>query len=115
MGQHQRKLAQVSTTMEAAGETATSEARSEVVLVPHKQQIKFLNQQLLAPRKRQGKRCFIKHTNSSVVCLNGAAVNTSLVSQPATTTDSDLQVKGLCLQGRTVGINFKVCQRLNFM
>ena len=47
------KASQVSTTSQTASGTATSEARSEVSASTHKQQIKFLNQQLLA-QKRQG-------------------------------------------------------------
>ena len=58
-----------------------------------------------------------KATNLDVSALTRAAVNTSLVSQPATTTDSDLPSQGTYVyKERTeVRINLRYLPRLNFM
>ena len=86
------KASQVSTTSQTASETATSEARSEVSA---SQTADKASETAVAPSAVTNRTNLAeKDANLDVSALTRAAVNTSLVSQPATTTDSDLPSQG---------------------
>ena len=85
------KASQVSTT----SETATSEARSEVSTSTSQATDKTSESTAASSEATSGTNASSeKATNLAVSALTRAAVNTSLVSQPATTTDSDLPSQG---------------------
>ena len=86
------KASETSTTSQTVSETATSEATSEVSA---SQTADKASETAVAPsavtnRSNQAE----KDANLDVSSMVRAAVNTSLVSQPATTTDSDLPSQG---------------------
>ena len=88
------KASQVSTTSQTASETATSEARSEVSA---SQTADKASETAVAPSASavtNRTNLAEKNANLDVSSMVRAAVNTSLVSQPATTTDSDLPSQG---------------------
>ena len=86
------KASQVSTTSQTASETATSEARSEVSA---SQTADKASETAVAPSAVTNRTNLAeKDANLDVSSMVRAAVNTSLVSQPATTTDSDLPSQG---------------------
>ena len=88
------KASQVSTTSQTASETATSEARSEVSV---SQTADKASETAVAPSASavtNRTNLAEKDANLDVSSMVRAAVNTSLVSQPATTTDSDLPSQG---------------------
>ena len=88
------KASQVSTTSQTASETATSEARSEVSV---SQTADKASETAVAPSASavtNRTNLAEKDANLDVSSMVRAAVNTSLVSQPATTTDSDLLSQG---------------------
>ena len=88
------KASQVSTTSQTASETATSEARSEVSA---SQTADKASETAVAPSASavtNRTNLAEKDANLDVSSMVRAAVNTSLVSQPATTTDSDLPSQG---------------------
>ena len=85
------KASQVSTT----SETATSEATSEVSTSTSQATDKTSESTAASSEATSGTNASSeKATNLAVSALTRAAVNTSLVSQPATTTDSDLPSQG---------------------
>ena len=85
------KASQVSTT----SETATSEATSEVSTSTSQATDKTSESTAASSEATSGTNASSeKATNLAVSTLTRAAVNTSLVSQPATTTDSDLPSQG---------------------
>ena len=85
------KASQVSTT----SETATSEATSEVSTSTSQASDKTSESTAASSEATSGTNASSeKATNLAVSALTRAAVNTSLVSQPATTTDSDLPSQG---------------------
>ena len=86
------KASQVSTTSQTASETATSEARSEVSAsqTADKASETAVTSSAVENRTNLAE----KDANLDVSSMVRAAVNTSLVSQPATTTDSDLPSQG---------------------
>ena len=85
------KASQVSTT----SETATSEATSEVSTSTSQATDKTSESTAASSEATSGTNASSeKATNLDVSALTRAAVNTSLVSQPATTTDSDLPSQG---------------------
>ena len=85
------KASQVSTT----SETATSEATSEVSTSTSQATDKTSESTVASSEATSGTNASSeKATNLDVSALTRAAVNTSLVSQPATTTDSDLPSQG---------------------
>ena len=87
------KASQVLTTSQTASETATSEARSEVSASQTAD--KTSESTAASSEATSGTNASSeKATNLDVSALTRAAVNTSLVSQPATTTDSDLPSQG---------------------
>ena len=85
------KASQVSTT----SQTATSEATSEVSTSTSQATDKTSESTAASSEATSGTNASSeKATNLDVSALTRAAVNTSLVSQPATTTDSDLPSQG---------------------
>ena len=89
------KASQVSTTSQTASETATSEAASEVSTSTSQATDKTSESTAASSEATSGTNASSeKATNLAVSALTRAAVNTSLVSQPATTTDSDLLSQG---------------------
>ena len=85
------KASKVSTT----SETATSEATSEVSTSTSQATDKTSESTAASSEATSGTNASSeKATNLAVSALTRAAVNTSLVSQPATTTDSDLPSQG---------------------
>ncbi|WP_347101107.1 LD-carboxypeptidase LdcB/DacB [Streptococcus salivarius] len=85
------KASQVSTT----SQTATSEATSEVSTSTSQATDKTSESTAASSEATSGTNASSeKATNLDVSVLTRAAVNTSLVSQPATTTDSDLPSQG---------------------
>ena len=89
------KASQVSTTSQTASETATSEATSEVSTSTSQATDKTSESTVASSEATSGTNASSeKATNLDVSALTRAAVNTSLVSQPATTTDSDLPSQG---------------------
>ena len=89
------KASQVSTTSQTASETATSEATSEVSSSTSQAADKTSESTAASSEATSGTNASSeKATNLDVSALTRAAVNTSLVSQPATTTDSDLPSQG---------------------
>ena len=89
------KASQVSTTSQTASETATSEATSEVSTSTSQATDKTSESTVASSEATSGTNTSSETaTNFDVSALTRAAVNTSLVSQPATTTDSDLPSQG---------------------
>ena len=88
------KASQVSTTSQTASETATSEARSEVSASTSQAADKASETAVTPSAVENRTNLAEKDANLDVSALTRAAVNTSLVSQPATTTDSDLPSQG---------------------
>ena len=89
------KSSQVSTTSQTASETATSEATSEVSTSTSQATDKTSESTAASSEATSGTNASSeKATNLAASALTRAAVNTSLVSQPATTTDSDLPSQG---------------------
>ena len=89
------KASQVSTTSQTASETATSEATSEVTTSTSQATDKTSESTAASSEATSGTNASSeKATNLAASALTRAAVNTSLVSQPATTTDSDLPSQG---------------------
>ena len=89
------KASQVSTTSQTASETATSEARSEVSASTSQAADKISESTTASSEATRNTNASSETaTNLEVSSLTIAAVNTSLVSQPATTTDSDLPSQG---------------------
>ena len=89
------KASQVSTTSQTASETATSEATSEVSTSTSQATDKTSESTAASSEATSGTNdSSEKATNLAASALTRAAVNTSLVSQPATTTDSDLPSQG---------------------
>ena len=88
------KASQVSTTSQTASETATSEARSEVSASTSQAADKASETAVTPSAVENRTNLAEKDANLDVSSMVRAAVNTSLVSQPATTTDSDLPSQG---------------------
>ncbi|QMI50481.1 SH3 domain-containing protein [Streptococcus salivarius] len=89
------KASQVSATSQTASETATSEATSEVSASTSQAAAKTSESTAASSEATSGTNTSSEAaTNLDVSALTRAAVNTSLVSQPATTTDSDLPSQG---------------------
>ena len=89
------KASQVSTTSQTASETATSEATSEVSASTSQATDKTSESIAASSEATSATNASSeKATNLDVSALTRAAVNTSLASQPATTTDSDLPSQG---------------------
>ena len=89
------KASQVSTTSQTASETATSEATSEVSTSTSQATDKTSELTAASSEATSATNASSeKATNLDVSALTRAAVNTSLVSQPATTTASDLPSQG---------------------
>ena len=89
------KASQVSTTSQTASETATSEATSEVSTSTSQATDKTSELTAASSEATSATNASSeKATNLDVSTLTRAAVNTSLASQPATTTDSDLPSQG---------------------
>ena len=89
------KASQVSTTSQTASETATSEATSEVSASTSQAADKTSESTVASSEATSATNASSeKATNLDVSALTRAAVNTSLASQPATTTDSDLPSQG---------------------
>ena len=89
------KASQVSATSQTASETATSEATSEVSASTSQATDKTSESTAASSEATSVTNASSeKATNLDVSALTRAAVNTSLVSQPATTTDSDLPSQG---------------------
>ena len=89
------KASQVSTTSQTASETATSEAASEVSTSTSQATDKTSESTAASSEATSATNASSeKATNLDVSALTRAAVNTSLVSQPATTTASDLPSQG---------------------
>ena len=89
------KASQVSTTSQTASETATSEATSEVSASTSQVADKTSESTVASSEATSGTNTSSETaTNFDVSALTRAAVNTSLVSQPATTTASDLPSQG---------------------
>ena len=89
------KASQVSATSQTASETATSEATSEVSASASQAADKTSESTVASSEATSATNASSeKATNLDVSGLTRAAVNTSLVSQPATTTDSDLPSQG---------------------
>ncbi len=89
------KASQVSTTSQTASETATSEARSEVSASTSQATDKISESTTASSEAiRNTNASSETATNLDVSSMVRADVNTSLVSQPATTTDSDLPSQG---------------------
>ena len=86
------KASETSTTSQTASETATSEATSEISA---SQTADKASETADAPSAVENRTNLAeKDANLDVSSMVRAAVNTSLVSQPATTTDSDLPSQG---------------------
>ena len=86
------KASETSTTSQTASEVATSEARSEMSA---SQTADKASETAVAPSAVENRTNLAeKDANLDVSSMVRAAVNTSLVSQPATTTDSDLPSQG---------------------
>ena len=89
------KASQVSTTSQTVSETATSEVASEVSTSTSQATDKTSESTAASSEATSTTNASSeKATNLDVSALTRAAVNTSLVSQPATTTDSDLPSQG---------------------
>ena len=89
------KASQVSATSQTASETATSEATSEVSASTSQATDKTSELTAASSEATSATNASSeKATNLDVSALTRAAVNTSLVSQPATTTASDLPSQG---------------------
>ncbi|WP_455459990.1 LD-carboxypeptidase LdcB/DacB [Streptococcus salivarius] len=89
------KASQVSTTSQTASETATSEATSEVSTSTSQATDKTSESTGASSEATSATNASSeKATNLDVSALTRAAVNTSLASQPATTTASDLPSQG---------------------
>ena len=89
------KASQVSTTSQTASETATSEATSEVSTSTSQATDKTSESTAASSEATSATNASSeKATNLDVSVLTRAAVNTSLASQPATTTDSSLPSQG---------------------
>ena len=89
------KASQVSTTSQTASETATSEATSEVSASTSQATDKTSESTAASSEATSATNASSeKATNLDVSALTRAAVNTSLASQPATTTASDLPSQG---------------------
>ena len=89
------KASQVSTTSQTVSETATSEATSEVSASTSQAADKTSESTAASSEATSTTNASSeKATNLDVSALTRAAVNTSLVSQPATTIDSDLPSQG---------------------
>ena len=89
------KVSQVSTTSQTASETATSEARSEVSASTSQAADKTSESTTASSEATRNTNSSSETaTNLDVSALTRVAVNTSLVSQPATITDSDLPSQG---------------------
>ena len=89
------KASQVSTTSQTASETATSEATSEVSTSTSQATDKTSESTAASSEATSVTNASSeKATNLDVSALTRAAVNTSLASQPDTTTDSDLPSQG---------------------
>ncbi len=89
------KASQVSATSQTASETATSEAASEVSTSTSQATDKTSESTAASSEATSGTNASSeKATNLDVSALTRATVNTSLASQPATTTDSDLPSQG---------------------
>ena len=89
------KASQVSTTSQTASETATSEATSEVSASTSQAADKTSESTVASSEATSATNASSeKATNLDVSALTRAAVNTSLASHPATTTDSDLPSQG---------------------
>ena len=89
------KASQVSTTSQNASETATSEAASEVSTSTSQATDKTSESTAASSEATSTTNASSeKATNLDVSALTRAAVNTSLASQPATSTDSDLPNQG---------------------
>ena len=89
------KASQVSTTSQTASETATSEATSEVSASTSQATDKTFESTAASSEATSATNASSeKATNLDVSTLTRSAVNTSLASQPATTTDSDLPSQG---------------------
>ena len=89
------KASETSTTSQTASETATSEATSEVSTSTSQATDKTSESTAASSEATSATNASSeKATNLDVSALTRAAVNTSLVSQPATTTDSDLPSQG---------------------
>ena len=89
------KASQVSTTSQTASETATSEATSEVSASTSQAADKTSESTVASSEATSATNTSSeKATNLVASALTRAAVNTSLASQPATTTDSDLPSQG---------------------
>ena len=97
------KASQVSTTSQTASETATSEARSEVSASTSQAADKTSESTTASSEATRNTNSSSETaTNLDVSALTRVAVNTSLVSQPATITDSDLPSQGTYVyKGRT--------------
>ena len=89
------KASETSTTSQTASETATSEATSEVSTSTSQATDKTSESTAASSEATSGTNASSeKATNLDVSALTRATVNTSLASQPATTTDSDLPSQG---------------------
>ena len=88
------KASQASTTSQTASKTATSEARSEVSASTSQAADKASETAVTPSAVENRTNLAEKDANLDVSSMVRAAVNTSLVSQPATTTDSDLPSQG---------------------
>ena len=89
------KASQVSATSQTASETATSEAASEVSTSTSQATDKTSESTAASSEATSTTNASSeKATNLDVSALTRAAVNTSLASQPVTTTDSDLPSQG---------------------
>ncbi|WP_455445134.1 LD-carboxypeptidase LdcB/DacB [Streptococcus salivarius] len=89
------KASQVSTTSQTASETATSEATSEVSASTSRATDKTSESTAASSEATSATNASSeKATNLDVSTLTRAAVNTSLASQPATSTDNDLPSQG---------------------
>ena len=89
------KASEASTTSQTASETATSEATSEVSASTSQVANKTSESTVTSSEATSGTNTSSeKATNLDVSALTRAAVNTSLVSTPTATTDSDLPSQG---------------------
>ncbi|EEK09626.1 SH3 domain-containing protein, partial [Streptococcus salivarius] len=89
------KASETSTTSQTASETATSEATSEVSASTSQVANKTSESTVASSEATSGTNTSSeKATNLDVSALTRAAVNTSLVSTPTATTDSDLPSQG---------------------
>jgi len=89
------KASETSTTSQTVSETATSEARSEVSASTSQAADKISESTTASSEATRNTNASSETaTNLDVSSMVRAAVNTSLVSQPATSTDSDLPSQG---------------------